>query len=359
MASSAPDTGPIATLQAGRALAALAVVVLHASSSTATFIAAPPAPVAAVAEFGYLGVDFFFVLSGFIIFYTSAGRARRPGWRQSFAASRLIRIFVPYLPVGLGVALLYTFAPGVGLRDQNWGWLSTVTLLPTGEPPALTVAWTLQHELVFYALAFIFLGWARPLLLAALWATAIAGWWLAFAWLDGPPTQSVAAVLLHPINLEFLFGMAAAWAVLHRRFDHPLLLRLLGFLFVILFFAAGATKPLSVIFGLGIAFFVPVLVRIERSGRIRVPRWLLLLGDASYALYLVHNPLISVSSRLVAAVAPNWVAGMVLGIAASVAGSLIFYLAYERPARAWVRARLGGTGREPLEAPAVHGRSEL
>ncbi len=358
MASTAPDTRPIATLQAGRALAALAVVVLHAKSSTEVFIGAPPPAVAAVAEFGYLGVDFFFVLSGFIIFHTSAGRSQRSGWRRSFAVGRLVRIFVPYLPVGLGMALLYSFAPGVGLRDAQWSWLSTVTLLPTGAPPALTVAWTLQHELVFYALAFLFLGWARPLLLAALWATAIAGWWLAFGGLDRPPTQSVAAVLLHPINLEFLFGMAAAWMVRNRRFDRPLLLCLVGSAFILLFFAAGATKPLSVIFGLGIAFLVPVLVRIEQAGRISVPRWLQLLGDASYALFLVHNPLISVSSRIVAAVAPHWLAGICAGLAASVAGSLIFYLAYERPARAWVR-RLSGTGRDPLQAPPVHARPEL
>lgn len=354
MASTAPDTAPIATLQAGRALAALAVVVLHAKSSTAAFVAAPPAPVAAVAEFGYLGVDFFFVLSGFIIFYTSAGRTRQPGWRRSFATSRLVRIFIPYLPVGVGMALLYALAPGVGLRDDEWGWVSTITLLPTGAPPALTVAWTLQHELFFYALAFFFLGWSRPLLLAALWATAIAGWWLAFGRLDGPPTQSVAAILLHPINLEFLFGMAAAWMVLNRRFGRPLLLCLAGAAFVLLFFVAGGTKPLSVIFGLGVAFFIPVVVRIEQAGRISVPGWLRLLGDSSYALYLVHNPLISVSSRIVAAIAPHWLAGMAAGIAASVAGSLVFYLIYERPARAWVRTRLSGKSGGQLQAPPVN-----
>ncbi|HEV2866162.1 MAG TPA: acyltransferase [Allosphingosinicella sp.] len=359
MASTAPETRPIAILQAGRALAALAVVMLHARTSTAAFVAPLPGWFDRAAGLGYLGVDFFFVLSGFIIFYTNAGRAQRPGWRRRFAESRLVRIFVPYLPVGIGLALVYTFLPTLSLRPQDWGWFSTLTLIPSGSAPALPVAWTLEHELVFYALAFLFLQGSRPLLLAGLWAAAIVGWRLVFGLLDGPPTLSVAAVFLHPINLEFLFGMVAAWAILHRRFDRPLALSALGCLFVALFFATGENKQLSFLFGLGIACFVPVLVRLETAGGFQVAGWLLVLGDASYALYLIHNPLISVTSRLVARVTHRWPAAILLGLAASVAASLVFYWIYERPARRWVRARLSGRRSEGLERPAVNAGTEL
>ncbi len=59
----------IQTLQAGRAVAALAVVFFHAAISTDTFTNGMPQSIRWIAGFGYLGVDFFFVLSGFIIAY--------------------------------------------------------------------------------------------------------------------------------------------------------------------------------------------------------------------------------------------------------------------------------------------------
>ena len=333
MASAAPEDRRLEVLQAGRAIAALAVVLLHAQVATEAFVGPLPPSLKAVAGQGYLGVDFFFVLSGFIIFYTSHGRTARPGWRRRFAESRLVRIFVPYLPVGIAMALFYTFLPGVSRATPDWGWLSTLTLVPTGTSPALTVAWTLQHELVFYTLALLFLKRGGPLPLAAGWASAILAW-QAFGWpLEPPPTSSVAAVLLHPINLEFLFGMVAAWAILHGRFDRPLAMCALGALFVAGFFAIGAPKAWSALFGLGLAFLIPVLVRREQAGRLRVAAWLIVLGEASYALYLIHNPLIATTSRAVAAVSHHWLAGMAVAVTASVAASLAYYFAYERPAR--------------------------
>ncbi|HWT13313.1 MAG TPA: acyltransferase [Allosphingosinicella sp.] len=340
MASAAPEARKIEVLQAGRAVAALAVVLLHAQVATEAFVGALPAWLKATAGQGYLGVDFFFVLSGFIIFYTNHGKTGRPGWRSRFARSRFVRIFVPYLPVGIAMALLYTFLPQLSAATLEWSWLSTLTLIPTGTSPALTVAWTLQHELVFYALALLFLRLRRPLLLAAGWAAAILAWQLFGTPLEPPPTSSVAAVLLHPINLEFLFGMLAAWAVIQGRLDRPLAMCALGALFLAAFLAVGAPKAYSVLFGLGLAFFIPVLVRMEQSGRLRVAGWLLVLGEASYALYLIHNPLISTTSRAVAAVAPHWLAGMATAVIASVAASLAYYFVYERPARRRVAALL-------------------
>lgn len=137
----------INTLQAGRFLAAMAVVLHHAVLSVTAFVDVPPLLIQILFEYGYLGVDFFFVLSGFIIHYTMSLSPRPAG---KFAFDRLARIMLPYWPVGIGLALAYMLLPSLSDSGRAWGWVSTSTLFPTNLPPALSVAWTLQHELVFY-----------------------------------------------------------------------------------------------------------------------------------------------------------------------------------------------------------------
>ena len=161
----------ILSLQAGRALAAIMVMIAHAASSTEDFIGEFPQPLGDILKRGWIGVDFFFVLSGFIIYHTTRRKARDLGNARDFAWHRLIRIFVPYLPIGLALVLAYTMLPNMSAAARDWDYLASFTLLPFGRP-ALSVAWTLQHELVFYgifALGFfsrrllpVMLIWASP-----------------------------------------------------------------------------------------------------------------------------------------------------------------------------------------------------
>ena len=66
---------------------------------------------------GYLGVDFFFILSGFIIAYSSARIAASGGGVKDYFSARLLRIYVPYLPAGVVMYLLYAVLPGV---SEGW-----------------------------------------------------------------------------------------------------------------------------------------------------------------------------------------------------------------------------------------------
>lgn len=91
----------INVLQAGRALAALAVVVHHAATAARDFVG-PFAGVSALRT-GRFGVDFFFVLSGFIIYYSTVEKRRGLG---DYAWARVRRLYLPYWPVGVGIALL-------------------------------------------------------------------------------------------------------------------------------------------------------------------------------------------------------------------------------------------------------------
>lgn len=91
----------IQSLQVFRGLAALAVVAHHAVLSTGAFVDALPPQVEAILGMGYLGVDFFFVLSGFIIMYAHMGDERTGPAVRRYTFKRLARVFLPYLPLAL------------------------------------------------------------------------------------------------------------------------------------------------------------------------------------------------------------------------------------------------------------------
>jgi peptidoglycan/LPS O-acetylase OafA/YrhL len=89
----------------------------------------------------------------------------------------------------------------------------------------------------------------------------------------------------------------------------------------------GASRALSPLVGLSFAFAILPTVRLEREGRFVVPSWLLLLGAASYAIYLTHGLVISAIAR----VAHSLPLIIAFGIVTSVAGGLIYYFCIERP----------------------------
>lgn len=321
------------SLQAGRALAALMVLVHHAVVSTDAFVGQVPPPVYATLNFGYLGVDFFFVLSGFIIYYTTASRPIDGAARAVFAKGRLLRIMIPYLPVGVGMAALYLVFPGVSGSSRDWSWLSTVTLFPTELPPALGVAWTLQHELIFYGLYAVLFFSGRLWSGVAVWMVAIVASQLTSLGL--PPLLAIA---LAPINLEFIFGIVAAWMFLTGRVPPISAAFAVGGLSLSLWITLGAEREQSYLVGLAIAALIPVMCRCEVAGKITVPRVFVFLGAASYAIYLVHSPVLSVVTRAVAAVGVSgWLPGLAVSAAVATAAGILYYSAIERPAMRVIR----------------------
>jgi peptidoglycan/LPS O-acetylase OafA/YrhL len=335
--ATAPNAS-LGTLQAGRAIAALAVVGHHGEQAVRAFVGPLPSGVAAILAIGDLGVDFFFVLSGFIIYYTNHARVERPGWTRYYLDSRLSRIYLPYLPIGIGIALAYTLLPGLGQGERPWNWFSTLTLLPSQGPPALSVAWTLQHEIIFYALAWLFLRTRHVLVGSLVWAALIVGWNVVFGMTSFIP--------LRLINLEFLFGVGAAWLFVRHRLPGSLLLLAAGAALIAGFLIAGAPRPWSFVFGLGLASLICIAVKAEVAGRLRTPALLLLLGNASYAIYLVHLPFQNVAIRGLARVRLDPSLAIVLLFVLSTLAGLAYHLAYEKPALRIFRNRFSGSRRK-------------
>jgi exopolysaccharide production protein ExoZ len=282
----------INSLQYGRALAALAVVAHHSCLATTAFVGRPPYLVEAVVRRGYLGVDFFFVLSGFIIMHAHMNDARTGHAAANYIKKRLRRIYIPYLPVSFCIILLYLSVPSASLGNRDWGALTSITLLPSDRPPALSVAWSLVYEMMFYTIFLASYFIKRFIIFVIAWVVAIFGAW-SIGW---TPEFPVLRIFLSLQNLEFVAGMASAYAYTRVSVRWSPALIGAGLASIAAYFLRA--EPNYVWFGISLAPIVIGVALLERQKSPVPLGWLLMLGNASYAIYLVHNPIISIAIRL-------------------------------------------------------------
>lgn len=320
----------IQSLQVFRGLAALAVVAHHAAVSTQAFVGGVPGFAEAIFGLGYLGVDFFFVLSGFIIMYAHMGDTRSSESVRRYAFKRLVRIFPAYLPISIALIALYTAMPGFSASGgRDYSLVSSLLLLPADRPPALSVAWTLVHELMFYAVFLLFFVSRRWLFVGlVVWGGGIIASNLAMApsgWLRYP---------LSWLNIEFMVGVLSAWIVkseIYRGSPQRLVVLGLGAASAMLIVIHhDPSAYLRLLFSSGLACMMVGFALWEKSVPLSWPGWLLLMGNASYSIYLIHNPLVSITQRLAARMGLEWVGAMVFGVLLSVLAGYVYYLFVER-----------------------------
>ncbi|MBO0662379.1 acyltransferase [Jiella sp. MQZ9-1] len=277
----------IVNLQYLRGIAAMMVVTFHITDSPGRLGAALVLPSFSV---GQAGVDIFFVLSGFIMWVTTARRSETPG---GFFLRRVERIAPLYWLLTLALTAVALTAPSL-LRATQFDALhftGSMLFLPVMHPtlhlynPVLFVGWTLNYEMAFYLLfaAALFLPqWARlTMLMLALTGLVLAG-------LIAQPT-GVVAFYTQPIILEFAFGVLIG--VLYQSavsFRRTLALALLALGALALALASrGEHSP--ILSGLPATLIVLGAAMHEKKGApLFASRPLLLLGNASYSIYLTH-----------------------------------------------------------------------
>lgn len=341
--SGSSATSRLEWLEVMRGLAAVWVLLHHATLASVHHFRLPEPPSPLVN--GFLGVDFFFVLSGFIIAFSSHRLSASGRGLEDYARARLLRIYVPYLPVGVAMLVAYAALPGLSHGSRATSVLTSLTLLPASDPPALSVAWTLVHELIFYAVFAVY--FVRPRLLPVVlvtWALLLAA-----VALVGVELDRFAEYFLSPLNLCFLlgvavFGLTTRWRPPPAALGLSAALGLAG-----VGFEAGQASPNRVVVALGFGLLV-LAAACAPSPRGAVFAAFGKLGAASYAIYLVHDPTLALSARVLSRVglAP-WLGWAGISVIALAAG-LGYWFFYERFALEWARARLAG--RRPAARPA-------
>ncbi|OWQ46056.1 hypothetical protein CDL60_15715 [Roseateles noduli] len=351
-AHASPHAPKLASIEAARALAALAVVLMHTTHLMRVEHFTGHVALGGVFDFGYVGVDFFFVLSGFIITFIhhaelGRGVARWPGYLWK----RFVRVFPIYwvvLAMTAGPSILSRLLAGRTPVSELGGddIPGTLLLWIGGHPPEYVgVAWSLQYEVLFYlSFCVLLLHLRGGLALYGLWAALILA--QAFGALPG----TLPLKLGEPHCLQFLMGVATG--LLARRVTLPLVPRqgwIVGAIFVgaVLYERLGPQGDHAfggrVALGLASAFVLATLVAMERRQAVRVPKALAQLGAVSYSLYLAHCLLINVVLTLLAKAGvyralPEFVT-FAIAVTTAVAGCWLIGRFIELPVVAWLRRR--------------------
>jgi len=294
-------TGRLKSIDVLRGLAACAVVLRHSDDR---FL------------FGSIGVDFFFVISGFVMaqLYRDRSAAR-------FLFDRAWRIFPIYW-----VALL----PWLFVRTANGsdvtvdGTLASFLLIPNWfgiNGTYLGVAWTLLFELLFYAGVALAIRLGSFILPILLFAVAL----VARPYVDLPLLHFLGS----PMIFEFLFGVAIASMPVRRL--PGIVLMAAGAFWLFLFpnsgledyrvaMSYGPAVSRVLLWGLPAAAIIYGMLGMESAFKGRLADTLLVLGAASYSIYLVHT-------LVTKNVALWWPAEFALATAAGIA----LWWAVERP----------------------------
>ena len=330
----------LSSLQAGRAVAALLVVLFHASRSIFENNRYwGVAPFGGVFDFGNSGVVFFFVMSGFIIYHAHEWDLSHPERVQAYIWKRFRRIYPIYWVTMLLVLPVYyvVHSFGYGFETQPVVLLSSFTLIHVQSQDAvLRVSWTLFHEALFYAL------FAAAIWRARVGFLMLAIWFAASTWaLDPTYDARLTGFYFSYLHWLFAIGLLARWLLGKIAIPLPRVVVVFALLLVALLamdqdYEGVLSEPARTLaFGLACSLALLGLVELERQARLSTPRWLILLGDASYSIYLVHFFTLSFLAKLawfsgVAKLIPPDTAYLALA-AAAVGSGLAFHLWVERP----------------------------
>lgn len=282
------------------------------------------------------GVDLFFVISGFIMVYTTCHRPRGALEGSRFLLARFLRLSPLYWAATALTVVIGLVLPSA-LNHEALGAdriLSSLFYLPHRNDngdyfPIVGPGWTLNYEMFFYvifALTFL-LPWKRGLftLVGILSLTVLLGRIV-------PNAGPMLAYYSHPILLEFGFGALLGYAYVQGALDRLTRWILPTALIAILWVAAlhvanfADMQQRAFYYGVPATLLVFAAIVADRNDR-SVGGWVTLaLGDASYSIYLTHLFVARAASIVTARLLPGcplWLFFIVTLLAVVIVGHLV------------------------------------
>jgi len=374
----AAERGRVETLDLLRALAVLAVLFYHyafrgAAADGFTDISLPA--LVPLAKYGSLGVQLFFVISGFVIAYSAEGRTA-----AGFAIARVARIYPAFL-FCMTLTFVVTLAIGAPRFEAGAGqWLANLIIVaPALKQPFMDGAyWSIVNEITFY-------GWVFVLMALGLFRREIV--FIVIVWIA---ISIVNETMLHSGLLRRLFvtdqsGFFCAGLVLYeifrgRRDRTVMLLLALAALTAIDQALIGAAWSRAhyqvdldnlVIAAISLASIGAVALAMQVR-RLPVPSGVIVaVGGLTYPLYLLHQHIgYMLLNTLAERASP--VVLIAAAMLAMLLGAWLVWRVVERPAQRWLKAILtrglqylgsrmnlaAGAGQRPRAAGRCH-RSDI
>ncbi|TDR89298.1 acyltransferase family protein [Enterovirga rhinocerotis] len=360
----------LVAIQALRGFAALAIALFHLRAEGP--LGGPGGWSAALPL--EAGVDVFFVISGFVMVYASAGLFGRPGAARLFLTRRISRI-APLYWLTTTLFVLIALARPDWLRSAVMDPLSLAAsylFIPMARPdglplPVYSLGWTLNYEMFFYVVFALALGLRRRLAVAAVAAVLIA---LVVAGIAFRPLPQPLGFWTGALLLEFALGMALGLLRAEDVTLGPWARLLLAAIGLGLFAIADPVLAGQTLEARALLYGPPAACLVAACGLApgqltREPGFAGLagrigeaIGDASYAIYLLHPFAIRGTLKAIEALhlgpALGPLGSAALALLATIAVGLASYRIVERPLTRLGRSLLETRRRDP---PPVQGAS--
>ena len=350
-------------LQVYRGIAALLVVMVHVTITSAetfnqvTFFN--------LFRAGLIGVDYFFVLSGFIMVYVHRSAIGKKDQLKSFLVKRAVRIYPIYWIITLTIWCLFLVIPDFANNNQDLSLgkvIASLLLIPQKDKPILEVGWTLIYELYFYLL-FSLAIWLKPKHSVPILSAWLMVTLLLYRKIVQFPQSFLLETVFGDMNLELVLGCMAGYIVI--KYNNSIgkyrwilfgIANLGGVILGLLVGLANIWFARLPSFGMLAALLIIAATLIDLKDSPKIPALLIFLGDASYSIFLTHLPVISVIIKIVQKANlgkyfDGFFAPALLAVFAVVFGC-IFYSLIEKPLTVFLRQNIV----EKMFPPKAEGR---